>query len=103
MKDQSMNEDSKPPEEIDPIEVEINLIQELIEDNIIIVIHRNGMSIMMNDDEEDRSDEQLRLFSRLYVASNPSFVLRSFLILEVYMLLAWDYLEDFYKSIVKKP
>lgn len=84
-------------------QIEINLLQELIEDNIIIVIHRNGMSIMMNDDEEDRSDEQLRLFSRLYVAANPSFVLRLFLILEVSMLLAWDYLEDLYNSIIKKP
>jgi hypothetical protein len=89
--------------EPDPIEIEINLLKDLVEDNIIIVIHRNGMSIMMNDDEEDRSDEQLKLFSRLYVASNPSFVLRLFLILEVNMLLAWDYLEDLYKSIVNKP
>jgi hypothetical protein len=89
--------------ESDPIEIEINLLKDLVEDNIIIVIHRNGMSIMMNDDEEDRSDEQLKLFSRLYVASNPSFVLRLFLILEVNMLLAWDYLEDLYKSIVNKP
>lgn len=89
--------------EPDPIEIEINLLKDLVEDNIIIVIHRNGMSIMINDDEEDRSDEQLKLFSRLNVASNPSFVLRLFLILEVNMLLAWDYLEDLYKSIVNKP
>ena len=89
--------------EPDPIEIEINLLKDLVEYNIIIVIHRNGMSIMMNDDEEDRSDEQLKLFSSLYVASNPSFVLRLFLILEVNMLLAWDYLEDLYKSIVNKP
>jgi hypothetical protein len=88
--------------EIDPIEIEINLLNELIEDNIIIVIHRNGMSIMMNEDKEERTQEQMRLFSRLYVASNPSFVLRFFLILEVGMLLISEYLEDFYNSKIKK-
>ena len=88
--------------EIDPIEIEINLLNELIEDNIIIVIHRNGMSIMMNEDKEERTQEQMRLFSRLYVASNPSFVLRFFLILEVGMLFISEYLEDFYNSKIKK-
>mgnify|MGYP001334927770 CR=1 FL=1 len=103
MKDQNMNEDSKPPEEIDPIEVEVNLIQDLIGDNIIVVIHQNGMTIMMDEDIEDRTDEQMKMFSRLYVAAKPSFVLRFFLILEVGILLAWEYLEDLYKSLVKKP
>tara|TARA_A100001388_G_C28547839_1_gene393415 strand:+ start:364 stop:675 length:312 start_codon:yes stop_codon:yes gene_type:complete len=103
MKDQSMSEDSKPPEDIDPIEIEINLIQELIGENIIVVLHQNGMTVMMDDDIEDRTDEQMKMFSRLYVAANPSFVLRFFLMIEVGMLLVWEYLEDFYKSIVKKP
>ena len=98
-----MSEDSKPPEEIDPIEAEINLIQELIGENIIVVLHQNGMTIMMDEDIEDRADEQLKMFSRLYVAANPSFVLRFFLVLEVGMLLAWEYLEDLYNSIIKKP
>ncbi len=89
--------------EIDPIEIEINLLNELIEDNIIIVIHRNGMSIMMNEDKEERTQEQMRLFSRLYVASNPSFVLRFFLILEVFLLLVWETLSDFYETKIKKP
>lgn len=89
--------------EIDPIEIEINLLNELIEDNIIIVIHRNGMSIMMNEDKEDRTQEQMKLFSRLYVASNPSFVLRFFLILEVFLLLVWETLADLYESKIKKP
>ena len=88
--------------EIDPIEIEVNLLHELIEDNIIIIIHRNGMSIMMNEDEEDRTEEQMRLFSRLYVAANPSFVLRFFLILEVFLLLVWETLSDFYDSKIKK-
>ena len=88
--------------EIDPIEIEVNLLQELIEDNIIIVIHRNGMSIIMDEDEEDRTEEQLRLFSRLYVAANPSFVLRFFLILEVFLLLVWETLAHIYESKIKK-
>ena len=98
-----MNEDSKPPEQIDPIEIEVNLLQELIGENIIVVLHQNGMTVMMDEDVEVRTDEQLRMLSRIYVAANPSFVLRLFLILEVSMLLAWEYLEDFYKSIFKKP
>ena len=88
--------------EIDPIEIEINLLNELIEDNIIIVIHRNGMSIMMNEDKEDRTQDQMKLFSRLYVAANPSFVLRFFLILELGMLFVWESLEDFYTRYIKK-
>ena len=97
-----MNEDSKPPEEIDPIEVEINLIHELIGENIIVILHQNGMTVMMDEDIEDRTDDQLKMFSRLYVAANPSFVLRLFLVLEVSMLLAWEYLEDFFKKYIKR-
>ncbi len=88
--------------EIDPVEIELNLLNELIEDNIIIVIHRNGMSIMMNDDEENRSEDQMRLFSRLYVASNPSFVLRTFLIIEVFLILVWDTLTHYTNKFFRK-
>ena len=98
-----MKQESKPPEEIDPVEIEINVINELIGQNIIVIIHQNGISIMMDETIEDRSKEQLKQFSRLYVATNPSFVLRFFLILEVWMLLIWESLEDFYDSIFKKP
>ena len=98
-----MSEDSKPPEEIDPIEIEVNLINELIGENIIVVLHQNGMTIMMDEDIEDRTTEQMKMFSRLYVAANPSFVLRIFLIIEVFFLLVWDTLEDFYNSKIKKP
>ena len=97
-----MIEDSKPPEEIDPIEVEINLINELIGENIIVVLHQNGMTVMMDEDIEDRTNEQMRMFSRLYVAANPSFVLRFFLMIEVGMLLVWEYLEDFYTKYIKR-
>ena len=97
-----MIEDSKPPEEIDPIEVEINLINELIGENIIVVLHQNGMTVMMDEDIEDRTEDQMRMFSRLYVAANPSFVLRFFLMIEVGMLLVWEYLEDFYTKYIKR-
>ena len=97
-----MTEDSKSPEEIDPIEVEINLINDLIGENIIVVLHQNGMTVMMDEDIEDRTNEQMRMFSRLYVAANPSFVLRFFLMLEVGMLLVWEYLEDFYTKYIKR-
>jgi hypothetical protein len=97
-----MSGDSKPPEEIDPIETEINLINELIGENIIIVLHQNGMTIMMDEDIEYRAEEQLKMFSRLYVAANPSFVLRLFLMLEVGMLFAWEYLEDFFNKYIKR-
>ena len=97
-----MSEDSKPPEQIDPVEIEVNLLQELIGENIIVVLHQNGMTVMMDEDVEVRTDEQLRLLSRIYVAANPSFVLRLFLILEVSMLLAWEYMEDFYNAHIKR-
>ena len=93
--------DNNTPPEIDPIEIEINLINELIENNIVIIIHQNGMSIMMNDDVDNRSNEQMKLFSRLYVASNPSFVLRFFLLLEVTLLLVWESMEDLYHRWMK--
>lgn len=97
-----MIEDSKPPEQVDPIEIEVNVIQELIGDNIIIVLHENGMTVMMDEDIDNREDEQLKMFSRLYVAANPSFVLRFFLILEVSMLVAWEYMEDLYNTYIKR-
>tara|TARA_B100000073_G_C23436938_1_gene453710 strand:- start:72 stop:362 length:291 start_codon:yes stop_codon:yes gene_type:complete len=96
-----MSDNNNAPEEIDPIEIEVNLINELIEDNIVIIIHQNGMSIMMNDDVDNRSNEQMKLFSRLYVASKPSFVLRLFLILEVTLLLVWESMEDLYHRWMK--
>lgn len=94
--------DMEEQEEIDPIKIEVELLQELIEDNIIIVIHRNGVSIMMDEDQEERTVEQMRLFSRLYVASRPSFVLRFFLIAEVFLLLVWETLEDIFRSMFNK-
>lgn len=97
-----MSEDSKTSEEIDPIEVEINLINELIGENIIVVLHQNGMTVMMDEDIEERTKEQMRMFSRLYVATKPSFVLRFFLILEIGMLVVWEYLEDFYTKYIKR-
>lgn len=84
-----------------PQEEEINLINELIEDNIVIIIHQNGMTIMMNEDVENRSNEQMRLFSRLYVASEPSFILRIFLLLEIYLLLVWESMEELYHRWIK--
>ncbi len=96
-----MKEESKPPE-VDP-EVDVNVINDLIGDNIILIIHQNGISIMMDDTITDRSDEQLKNFSRLYVATHPSLVLRFFMTLEIWMLLIWESLEEFYISIFKKP
>ena len=98
-----MSKESKPPESINPIEIEINSINELIGENIILIIHQNGISIMMDETIEDRSDEQIKHFSRMYVATNPSFVLRFFLVLEIWLLLIWESLEEFYASIFKKP
>lgn len=98
-----MSEESKPPESTDPIEIEVNVINDLIGDNIILIIHQNGISIMMDETKEDRSEEQLKQFSRVYVATHPSFVLRFFLILEIWLLLIWESLVEFYESIFKKP
>jgi hypothetical protein len=74
-------------EEIDPTAIEVNLINELVGENILIIIHQNGVSIMMDDMIEERTDEQMAMFSRLYVASRPSLVLRFVLALEVYFVL----------------
>ena len=98
-----MSEESKPPESINPVEIEVNVINDLIGDNIILIIHQNGISIMMDETKEDRSEEQLKQFSRVYVATHPSFVLRFFLILEIWLLLIWESLVEFYESIFKKP
>ena len=98
-----MKQESKPPEEIDTIEIELNVINELIGDNIIVIIHQNGTSIMMDDTIEDRTEEQLKQFYRIYVATKPSFVLQFFLILEIWMTIIWESLENFYASIFNKP
>ena len=101
-----MSEVNKPPEDspedVNPIEIELNFLSELIGENIIIFVHQNGITIMMDEDLEERSKDQMKLFSRLYVASKPSFVLNFFLTIELFMLLISDYLEDKFKKYFKK-
>jgi hypothetical protein len=97
-----MNE-SKPPEQIDPIEIEINLIQELIGENIIIILHKNGMSVMMDEEIEEREIEQVKMLSRIYAVTDPSFVLQLILMLEIWMLHIWADLEDWYRKFFLKP
>jgi hypothetical protein len=93
-------EDSKPPKETDSIE--LGLIQELIQDNIVIILHRNGMTVMMDEDKEERTKPQMEMFARLYVAAQPSFVLRFFLVFEIWMLRTWDTCVDFFESVFKR-
>lgn len=95
-------EDSQPPEPIDPIEIELNLIQELVGDNIVLIIHKNGMTIMMDEDIEERTEEQTTMFSRIYVATRPSIVLTIFLTIEIWMLFISDFLESMYEKYIKK-
>lgn len=93
---------NEPPEEIDPVEVELNLLQELVGENIVIIVHKNGMTVMMDDDLQDRTHEQMSLFSRMYVAAHPSFVLRFVLIMEIFFLTVLEELGDFFKRLFKK-
>lgn len=95
-------EDSQPPEPIDPIEIESNLIQELVGDNIVLIIHKNGMTIMMDEDIEERTEEQTTMFSRIYVATRPSVVLTIFLTIEIWMLSISDFLDSMYEKYIKK-
>jgi hypothetical protein len=95
-------EDSQPPEPIDPIEIELNLIQELVGDNIVLIIHKNGMTIMMDEDIEERTEEQTTMFSRIYVATRPSVVLTIFLTIEIWMLSISDFLDSMYEKYIKK-
>lgn len=93
---------SKEPPSIDPVEVELNLLNEIVGDNIVIIIHENGMSIMMDESLEERTDEQMKMFSRMYVAARPSFVLRVFLMVEIFLLLLMEETTAFFKSLLKK-
>lgn len=92
----------KEPPEIDPIEIELNLLKELVGENIVVIIHKNGMTVMMDEDLENRTHSQMSLFSRMYVASQPSFVLRAVLIMEIFFLTMMEELEDFFKRLLKK-
>ena len=51
-----MSEVNKPPEDspedVNPIEIELNFLSELIGENIIIFVHQNGITIMMDEDLE---------------------------------------------------
>ena len=88
--------------EIDPIEIEINLIHELVGENIIIVVHKNGMSIMMDESIEDRPDEKLAMFSRMYIASRPSLILRLVLNVEMFFLLLAENIQYYFEKWFKK-
>jgi len=86
----------------DQTEPDSNLIEELIGDNIIFILHENGVTIMMDEELEDRSIEQMKMFSRLFVATRPSFVLRFFLFLEVILFTISDYIEYYWSKLIKK-
>lgn len=75
----------------DPSELEI--VQELMKENIIFIIHDEGVTILMDDEKTDRTTYQLKTFSRLYVASSPSLPLRFFLFLEMLLVMLGDTLE----------
>lgn len=95
-------EESQPPDPIDPTEIELNLVQELVGDNIVLIIHKNGMTIMMDEDIEERTEEQTTMFSRIYVATRPSIVLTIFLTIEIWMLFISDFLDSMYEKYIKK-
>jgi hypothetical protein len=89
------------PLEIDPLEIETSFIQELVGENIVLIIHDKGITILM-DEEIEHEPEQIKKLSHIYVAIQPSFVLHFFLSLEAYMLYAWEKLEDMYNENFKK-
>jgi len=89
-------------DQTEPDQTDSNLIEELLGANILFILHENGVTIMMDEELEDRSIEQMKMFSRLFVATRPSFVLRFFLFLEVIFFTISDYIEYYWSKLIKK-
>jgi hypothetical protein len=85
-------------EPIDQSKIEVEFLNELIGDNIIIIIHQNGITIMMDEGLEERSVEQMKTFTRMYMVTEPSFVLTLFLYIEMGMWHLWFWLERLFKK-----
>jgi hypothetical protein len=85
-------------EPIDQSKIEVEFLNELIGDNIIIIIHQNGITIMMDEGLEERSVEQMKTFTRMYMVTEPSFVLTVFLYIEMGMWHLWFWLERLFKK-----
>lgn len=83
-------------------EIDENLVQDLVGENIVIIIHETGITILMDEDYEDRSVEQMTTFNRMYMCHEPSYVLRFFLFIESLMLLLESMVNRVWDRLTKK-
>lgn len=66
--------------------------------DIIIILHEDGDTTFIYNEEHEITDEQLDLFVRFYLCTNPSIMLRIFLIIEK----ALTSIEAFFRNLITK-
>tara|TARA_B100000902_G_C26835722_1_gene680917 strand:- start:15 stop:281 length:267 start_codon:yes stop_codon:yes gene_type:complete len=52
------------------------------ETDIVIILHADGETTFIFNEEEKASPEQMKVFMRFFICLDPSFVLKVFLLLE---------------------
>jgi hypothetical protein len=75
---------------MDPIEPE--LLDELLQGNVVVVVHEDGdVSVLMNEKKVAQNPKQLEMSMRMMLCSDPSFMLKSVLLIEGFFHYLWGF------------
>lgn len=72
-------------------------------EQIVLVIEEDGNLVMILDADHDYTEEQMKMFSRIYLLKNPSFVLFAVILVELWIHEATAILEEKWESSPLRP
>ena len=59
------------------------MLQELLEDNVVLIVHRDGdTTVLMNEETISNNPKQVEMSMRLLLVTDPSIVLKAVLLIE---------------------
>lgn len=75
------------------------LLKDLLDGNVVAVIHESGdVTFLMDDETMLENPDQAKMFSRFYLVINPSWVLRSILAIEGFFTYASTAIYDWFQN-----
>jgi hypothetical protein len=75
------------------------LLKDLLDGNVVAVIHESGdVTFLMDEETMLDNPDQSRMFSRFYLVSNPSWVLRAVLSVEAFFTYASTAIYDWFQN-----